>query len=123
MTRLTLRLGTIRRSARGPALVALVALVAVTATALAGLTLADGAHAASEANAVAQTVDIAPANGGVSDDQLAVAIVLPLIFGGCLVGVMLWAVSNRAKRDEEETQPMPWWRTGAWYGRREDEKS
>ena len=61
---------------------------------------------------------IPAANGGISDGQLAVAIVLPILFGGLLAGTIGWAVLARVKPGDEPSQPMSWWRTGAWYGRR-----
>ena len=61
---------------------------------------------------------IPAANGGISDGQLAVAILLPLLFGGLLAGTIGWAVLARVKPGDEPSQPMSWWRTGAWYGRR-----
>ena len=65
---------------------------------------------------------IPAANGGISDGQLAVAILLPLLFGGLLAGTIGWAVLARVKPGDEPSQPMSWWRTPAWYGRRDADK-
>ena len=62
------------------------------------------------------------ASGGVSDGSLIVAIFLPIIFVGAFLAVIGWAISARAAPGEHESDlPMPWWRTGAWYGRRDEQ--
>ena len=74
-----------------------------------------------EAAGIARLEGVTPipaANGGISDGQLAVAIVLPILFGGLLAGTIGWAVLARVKPGDEQTEPMSWWRTAAWYGRR-----
>ena len=62
------------------------------------------------------------ASGGVSDGSLIVAIFLPIIFVGAFLAVIIWSLSARVVPGEQKTDlPMPWWRTGAWYGRRDEQ--
>lgn len=49
-----------------------------------------------------------------SDETLATSLFIPFCFVGATIAVFVWAIRNRAKRDEEE-EPMPWWRTNEWY--------
>ena len=56
-----------------------------------------------------------------SDETLATSIFIPFCFIGATLAVFIWAIRNRARREEEE-QPMPWWRTGQWYTRGDEEE-
>lgn len=67
--------------------------------------------------------ELAQASGGVSDSQLAVSIVLPIVFVSIMLMIVMWAVSRRVKPgdDYHEARGLQWWRTGAWYGRQSEE--
>lgn len=56
----------------------------------------------------------------VSGGMLAVAILLPLFFVGGTGGIFIWAIRNRARREEADWE-MPWWRTRRWYSHDEEE--
>ena len=68
--------------------------------------------------------ELARASGGVSDSQLAVSIVLPIVFISIMLMIMMWALARRVKPgdDYHEAGGLQWWRTGAWYGRRSGER-
>lgn len=62
------------------------------------------------------------AGGGVSDGSLIIAIFLPIIFVGAFLAVIIWGLSARVVPGEAKSDvPMPWWRTTAWYRRREEQ--
>lgn len=67
--------------------------------------------------------ELARASGGVSDSQLAVSIVLPIVFISIMLMIVMWAVARRVKpgNDYHEAGGLQWWRTGAWYGRQSEE--
>ncbi len=58
----------------------------------------------------------------VSDESLATSLFIPFCFVGATLVVLVWAIRNRARREDDEI-PMPWWRTRQWYtrGTEEDE--
>lgn len=55
-----------------------------------------------------------------SDETLATSLFIPFCFVGATLAVFIWAIRNRARRNEEE-EPMPWWRTSEWYTRGDEE--
>lgn len=55
-----------------------------------------------------------------SDETLATSLFIPFCFVGATLAVFIWAIRNRARRNEEE-EPMPWWRTNEWYTRGDEE--
>ncbi len=62
------------------------------------------------------------ASGGVSDGSLIIAIFLPIIFVGAFLAVIIWSLSARvAPGGSKSDLPMPWWRTTAWYRRRDEQ--
>lgn len=56
----------------------------------------------------------------VTGGMLAVAILLPLFFVGGTGATFIWAIRNRARREEADWE-MPWWRTRRWYSHEEEE--
>ena len=78
--------------------------------------------------ALTEPMQIAEAGGDeedsihVSDETLATSLFIPFCFVGATVVVFIWAIRNRARREDDEI-PMPWWRTRQWYtrGTEEDE--
>ena len=56
----------------------------------------------------------------VSGGMLAVAVLLPLFFVGGTIATFIWAIRNRARREEADWE-MPWWRTRGWYSHEEEE--
>ena len=56
----------------------------------------------------------------VSDESLAVSFFIPAVFLIATAAVFIWAIGARARRSDDD-RPMPWWRTTAWYSRREEE--
>ena len=58
----------------------------------------------------------------VSDETLATSLFIPFCFVGATLVIFIWAIRNRARR-EDDIEPMPWWRTRQWYtrGTEEDE--
>ena len=97
----------------------LIVSLVLAAAALPGLALAAD-HAG-----LAEPMDVAPQESGeeiiTSDETLATSIFIPFCFIGATLAVFIWAIRNRARREEEE-QPMPWWRTGQWYTRGDEEE-
>ncbi len=86
-----------------------------------------GAAAAGE-NAIEEPAQVVEAGDEeedgfhVSDATLATSLFIPFVFVGTTLAIFIWAIGNRAKRDDDDT-PMPWWRTRQWYtrGTEEDE--
>ena len=98
---------------------------------VAGLALAlglAGFSTAAEIDPAPQTPLSADAGGGdenadpfhVSGGMLAVAVLLPLFFVGGTAAIFIWAIRNRARREEADWE-MPWWRTRGWYSHEEEE--
>ena len=90
--------------------------------------LLGGANAAEQAGASDAPLTI-EAGGGeeadadpfhISGGMLAVAILLPLFFVGGTGATFIWAIRNRARREEADWE-MPWWRTRRWYSHDEEE--
>lgn len=82
---------------------------------------------AAEQAAPSEPTAIAPQESGeeiiTSDETLATSIFIPFCFIAGTLAVFVWAIRNRARRQEEE-EPMPWWRTHEWYTRgAEDEEA
>ena len=94
-----------------------------------GLALTDVGSSAGLEFAQDAAHQVAPAGGEetnanpfhVSGGTLAVAILLPLFFVGGTAATFIWAIRNRARREEEGWE-MPWWRTRRWYAGEADEE-
>ena len=91
---------------------------------LSALTL--GAAAAGE-YAFEEPIQVAEAGGEeedslhVSDSTLATSLFIPFCFVGATVAIFIWAIRNRARREDDEA-PMAWWRTREWYTRGTEEE-
>lgn len=95
----------------------MIAVLLLAATAVPSLALAADQAAPAESPAVApqESEEITT-----SDETLATSLFIPFCFVGATLAVFIWAIRNRAKRNEEE-EPMPWWRTSEWYTRGDEE--
>ncbi|HJN91644.1 MAG TPA: hypothetical protein QGF05_02820 [Dehalococcoidia bacterium] len=114
-------------SASGSVTVArrLALLASVVALGLAVLLLTGSAADAAAMAGTEATPELMRASGGVSDSQLAVSIVLPIIFVSIMLMVVMWALARRVKPGEDYHEPggLQWWRTGAWYGRQDEDSA
>lgn len=93
---------------------------------LSALTL--GAAAAGEF-ALDEPTPIAAAGGEeddgglhVSDETLATSLFIPFCFVGATLAVFVWAIRNRARREDDDV-PMSWWRTREWYTRGSEDEA